>query len=107
MKDSKVSLDEQETILNIVPAQISNRISVYTSNPVDVRYYRKLADTHPDEVTVLKSDGYGMEVELPVSWFRRPKPPNKRQMTDEQRAATAARLQLARQKKQEGGGSDE
>lgn len=97
----RISLDEQETILNIVPAQISDRVSVYTCIPADVKYFRKLASEHPDEAVIIKADGYGLEIEIPASWYRRPKPHKKRQMTDEQREATAARLSAARQKRRE------
>jgi hypothetical protein len=98
-----ITLDEQETILNITPAQISSRISVYSSISADMRYYKKLAVDHPAEVSVIREDEYGIEIQIPSSWFRRPKPPNKRQVSDEQRAAMAARLAAAREKRKGGG----
>ena len=105
MKES-VSLDEQETILNIVPAQISKRMSIYTCIPPDIRYCRKLADDHPEDVIVIKEDDYGIEIEVPASWYRRPKPPAKKSLTADQRADLAARLAEAR-KKRKGGANDD
>ena len=105
MKES-VSLDEQETILNIVPAQISKRMSIYSCIPPEVRYCRKLANEHPEEVIVIKENDYGIEIEVPASWYRRPKPPAKKTMTVEQRAEAAARLAEAR-KKRKGGANDD
>lgn len=98
----RVSLDEQETILSIVPSQIRSRISVYSCIPADVRYYKRMSVDHPAEVAVIREDDYGIEIEIPSSWFRRPKKPNRRQMSEEQRAASVARLSAAREK-QKGG----
>ena len=95
MRES-ISLDEQETILNIVPTQISDRIHVYTCISADIRYYKKLAADHPAEVVITRCDNSGVEIEIPSTWFRRPKKPNRRQMNEEQRAETAARLATAR-----------
>lgn len=60
---------------------------------------RKLAEQHPDEVTVIRypeqNDGC-IYASMPSERFRI-SPPIKREMTDEQRQASAERLRLARE----------
>ena len=99
MEKSARSFGEQETVLIIVPAQTGNRINIYSCIPADVRYYRKLVADNPDAAILIREDSYGIEVEIPSSWFRRPKPQHKRQLSEEQKAAVSARLQLAREKR--------
>lgn len=58
---------------------------------------RKQMEQYPDEIEVRYDDGTTLDVKLPISWFREPKPPIKRNpMTEEQRAAAIARLQKAK-----------
>lgn len=96
-----VPQDEQEEILNLFPKQTSDRMSAYSCIPAGIRYYQGLLEQYPDEVKLIKADQYGIEVDLPVSWYRRPKPPAKKNLTADQRAAAAARLSAARQKRRE------
>ena len=97
MEKAAIPFCEQETIINIVPAQVGNRINIYSCIPADVRYYRKLVADNPGDVIMIREDGYGIEIEIPFSWLRRPKPPKR--MSDDQRAAAALRLQLARERR--------
>jgi hypothetical protein len=64
---------------------------------------RKLHDLRPNEVIIIKEpeNNDGMLVShVPKSWMKI-SPPASRNMTDEQRAAAAERLRLAREKKDE------
>ena len=60
----------------------------------------RLAEDHPGEVNILAhpddNDG-AILAHIPKSWMKM-SPPAKRTMTDEQRAAAAERLRLAREK---------
>ena len=71
-------------------------MNVYSCIPHETRYLRNLAQEHPDEVRIIREDAFGIDVELPVSWFRRPKPPCKKNFTEEQRNALAERLRSMR-----------
>ena len=94
-----VPQDEQEEILNVFPKQTTDRMSAYSCIPAGIRYYQGLLERFPDDVKLIKADQYGIEVDLPLSWYRRPKPPAKKNLTDDQRAAAAARLKASRQKR--------
>ena len=67
---------------------------------------RKLAEQHPDEVTILRqpeqNDGC-IYATMPSAWFKI-SPPIKREMTEEQRQAAAERMRViaAKQKEQRG-----
>ena len=56
---------------------------------------RQLAADNAD-VQIVSDDGYGVLAHCPVSWFKSPKPPIKRNMTDEQRRAAAERMKNMR-----------
>ena len=99
----KVGLDEQETTINLYPKQVQDYAEVYSCIPTTMRKLRRMADSDPDLVRIVKEDGVGLFAQVPLSWIiiRKPK---QVQLTDEQRAATAARLAAARAKR---GGGDE
>ena len=82
-------LDEQETIINIDPKQISDKASVYTTIPSMLSRMWKLYEQHPDEVELISDDKYGSEFKVPRDWVRI-KP--KRQMSEEQKQKMAERL---------------
>lgn len=76
-------------------------ISYWSSDPTEIRYMRNLAEKHK-EVTITQddqSDEPCMGIRVPSSWYRRPKPPAKRNMSDEQKEKIKERLKDARQKK--------
>lgn len=62
---------------------------------------RKLAEQHPDEVTILRqpeqNDGC-IYATMPSAWFKI-SPPIKREMTEERKAELAERLRTARESK--------
>lgn len=101
MSRAELSFAEMETILNVVPSQVSNLMNVWTCTPSEIRYFSKLAADHPEEVHVIKKNSSEVELEFPSAWYRRPKPPAKKNLTEEQRAAAAARLAAAREKRRE------
>lgn len=63
----------------------------------------KIADEHPDEVTIKarpeENDGC-LYLTCPASWFKI-SPPLRRNLTDEQREAFSERMKLMRQMKQD------
>lgn len=101
MVQKSCALDEQEETLNVFPKQADDRMFAYSCIPAGIRYYRRLLEQYPDDVRLIKEDQYRIDVELPSSWYRRPLPPRKRIMTDEQRAAAVERLKAAMEKRKE------
>lgn len=89
--------EEQETSIIICPID-KDTASVYTSTPAMIRKIYKWADEYPDQVKIISDDGYGVIVEVPVSWASL-KPYKKRVMTEEQKQAAAARLAALRERK--------
>ena len=75
----------------------------YTCDRKYIGRVRKLIEKYPDEVIVDMDDPeFGMKVRVPKTWFKEPRPPIKRApLTEEQKAAGAARLRAAREKKSE------
>ena len=63
-----------------------------TSERKLVNQLRKLAESYPDEVTIVNDDGNYIYAHVPLSWFRAPKPPIKREFTEEQKAQMAERM---------------
>lgn len=81
--------DEQETIINIDPAQISDRCTVYTTIPADIRRMWRLYENNPDDVILVHDDKYGSEFSIPRKWVVIRKP---RQVSEEQRLAAKERF---------------
>ena len=81
--------DEQETIINIDPAQISDRCTVYTTIPTDLKRMWKLHEQNPDDVLIVHDDKWGSEFSIPRKWVVIRKP---RQVSEEQRLAAAERF---------------
>lgn len=59
----------------------------------------KLVEEYPEQVEIRSEDESGIVAHVPVSWFRAPRPPIKRQISDEQRQMAAERLKKAREAK--------
>ena len=81
--------DEQETIINIDPAQVTDRCTVYTTIPADLKRMWKLHDSNPDDVIVVHDDKWGTEFSIPRKWVVIRKP---RQVSEEQRLAAKERF---------------
>lgn len=67
----------------------------YSDEPKWANRIRQLAADNAD-VQIVSDDGEGVLAHCPVSWFKPPKPPIKRNMTDEQRQAAAERMKNMR-----------
>lgn len=67
----------------------------YSDEPKWANRIRQLAADNTD-VNIISDDGEGVLAHCPVSWFKPPKPPIKRNMTDEQRQAAAERMKNMR-----------
>ena len=72
-----------------------NYLTWYSDDPKWANRIRQLAADNAD-VNIISDDGEGVLAHCPVSWFKPPKPPIKRNMTDEQRQAAAERMKNAR-----------
>ena len=72
-----------------------NYLTWYSDDPKWVNRIRQMA-TDNVEVQIVNDDDESVLAHCPVSWFKPPKPPIKRNMTDEQRKAAAERMKNAR-----------
>ena len=88
-------LDEQETIINIRPNQVEERVNVYTSMYTTLTQLWKLQEQYPDELLVVNDDKYGTEFSVPRKWIKI-KPPKK--YSEEQKARMAENLAKVRGK---------
>lgn len=68
----------------------------YSDDFATIRHIKKLQSEYPNDVVVVAEDESSIVVNVPVSWFREPKPKAKREMTEEQRLAAAERLAKGR-----------
>ena len=94
--DDKITMDEQETTINIFPAQVSKKAEIYSCIPAMVKRLKKLAVNRPDAVRILQDDGISVTAEVDRSCI---KISPKRIVSDEQRKAASERLAAARLKK--------
>lgn len=87
---------ERETIIIINDAETS--VSLSTSQEWMKRRIRKLAESHPDDVTYREDDGgYIMFASMPKKYIRISPP---RKMTEEQRLKAAERMRSFHKKKE-------
>ena len=87
---NKVSIPqiEQETAITIDP--LTKRASVYSCIPSVVKRLYKMADH--EEAKIELDNQYGLMISVPQNWIKI-RPPVKRQLTEEQKAALAERMQ--------------
>lgn len=85
---------ERETIINFNEEE--KVASVYTYNKSLRNKLNKLVGVNPD-IHVIRSSDEMSEFEVPKSWIK-VSPPKQVNLSDEQRAAIAARLQASRNK---------
>lgn len=88
-----ISLDEQETIIVMNPKQVSDTAEIYTCMPNMLKKIRKMAKSRPDCIQIKRDDGDALFADIDRSCI---KISPKRQLSDEQRQAAAARLEKAR-----------
>ena len=93
MERKFVSLDEQETVINMEPR--NREAEIYSCDPKVVKKLTRYLQENPEDCHLISDDGYGICVKVPVSWIKY-RPVKKRVMTDEQKAAAADRLRSAR-----------
>ena len=67
----------------------------YSDEPKWVNRIKQLAEDNAD-VYIINDSGDSVMAHCPVSWFKPPKPPIKRNMTEEQRQAAAERMKNMR-----------
>ena len=66
---------------------------VYSCESKYIQELKNLKKKYPNEVLVVRDYGKdGIEVQVPMKWFKFIKPPIKRNLTEEQRKAAAERL---------------
>lgn len=87
----------QETAIEYVKGD--KHATFYSSESKYINMIHKLVEEYPEQVEIRSEDESGIVAHVPVSWFRAPKPPIKRQMSDEQRQMAAERLKKAREAK--------
>ena len=85
----------QETCAEFIKGE--STLSWYSSDSKWIARMVQLANERPDEVKIICKDEDGLMVHCPVSWFKPPKPPIKRDLTPEQRAELAERMKQARE----------
>lgn len=91
-----IPLYEQETTINLYPAQVSRMAEFYTCTPDVMKRIRKYAHDRPDCVRITKDTGSELFAELDRSCI---KIAPKRKLTDEQRQRATERLEIARRQK--------
>lgn len=84
----------KETSVDYIAGE--RKLSWYTSDPKWMRKINFYMAEYPNEIKVDFKDDDGIQVSCPVSWFKPPKPPIKRNLTDEQKQAAADRMAKAR-----------
>ena len=94
--ETKNPIDEQETVINILPAQISRNAEIYTCIPAMSKRLRKLAETRPDSVRIVHDNGTSVIAEVDRSCI---KISPKRLVSEELRRAAADRFAAARARK--------
>ena len=91
--ETKIPLDEQETIINLVPAKVSKKAEVYTCIPKMMERLKKLASERPELVRITSDNGFQLTAEVDASCV---KIAPKRRMSEEQRHAAAERFAAMR-----------
>lgn len=97
MEKVSVPLIEQETDIIIDPT--TKRATVYSCIPTTIKQLYKLAKQH-DEVRIELDNKYGLMISVPQKWIK-VRPPVKRILTDEQKAAAAERAKALYETKKE------
>ena len=84
-----VPYEEQETVINFLPSNVTDKANIYSADPHIIKRLKKLALKHPTEVILEKEDKYGVSYVIPRNWVSF-KP--KRHMSEEQKQKNAERL---------------
>ncbi len=102
MEKKTVSLEEQETTINLYPRTASPTCDIYSSESATIKRILRYAKLYPNECKIEKEDAYGVQATCPRDWFSY-KPPRRltSPMSEERRKAAVERLSAARAAKQE------
>lgn len=92
------SINEQETTINVFPKAVSDKAEIFTCIPTMMDRMRKLAKEYPTDVCIREEDG-ALFCTVPIGWVK-VAPKRKCTLTEEQKAANAARLAAYREVKQ-------
>ena len=84
------SFDEQETTINMFPANVSKTAEIFSCIPAMMNKLRELAVSHPSDVAI-KDNEDCVFATVPTSWIKI-SPKRKSNMTEEQRKANTERL---------------
>lgn len=93
---NSISVEEQETIINLYPRKIKETADIYSSDPSMIKKLEKLMQKTDGDVVVTKSDDISIQAEVPRNWIKI-SPPRKVNMSEEQKQKSAARLRAARE----------
>lgn len=78
-----------------------DHIDVYTSERKFINRIRKLQQRYPNQVKITKENLDGsLCVDFPYGWMPFPKPPTKRNYTEEQKKEMRERMKKARESKE-------
>ena len=97
IEKTTVKKEEQETVAVIEP--ITKRATVYSCVPSMVKKLYMMAEH--EAVKIELDNQYGIMVSVPQNWIKI-RPPVKRSLTEEQKAASAERLKRAKEEKRGG-----
>ena len=73
-----------------------DHVNFYSTEPKYKRLIHQYAEQYPNQVEIRFEDADGIMCYVPKAWFKPPKPPIKRQLSDEQRKALGERLKQHR-----------
>lgn len=96
---SPYTVDEQETTINMFPANVSESAEIYTCIPFMMQRLLNLRKEYPEDVALIEGDGY-IDATVPRSWIKI-QPKRKCNLSDERRKEIAANLNAAKQAKKE------
>lgn len=92
MKKMSVSIDEQETTMNVFPKAAGIPCEIYSSIPSEVTRIKKYAEQYPDEVVITKEDEIGIFATAPAKWFKFTPPRRGKVLTEEEKAELRERM---------------
>ena len=93
---NSISIEEQETIINLYPRKIKETADVYSSDQKIKKKLENLRQKTDGDVVVTKSDDISIQAEVPRNWIKI-SPPRKVNMSEEQKQKSAERLRAARE----------
>ena len=96
---SPYTVDEQETTINMFPANLSETAEIYTCIPFMMQRLVDLQKEYPNDVAIVEGDGY-IDATVPRSWIK-VQPKRKCNLSEERRKEIADNLNAAKRAKKE------